>query len=102
MRTDLSGTILAVSSTYFKWNLVSLDSTYKQASPTMIEKTDAVTWPTGGAASSPTDATKFVISQDPSDGADPLLLGQSVRTSVVNFHESGITLTSGGTKYNTA
>jgi len=41
----------------------------------MIEKTEAVTWPTGGAGATPTDATKFVISQDPSDGADPLLLG---------------------------
>ena len=101
MKTDLPSATLSVS-TYFKWNLVALDSDYKQVDPTMIEKTAAVTWPTGGAGSAPTDSTKFVISQDTADGADPLLLGQNVRTSVVNFHEDGVTLLSSGLKYNTA
>lgn len=101
MRTDLPGVTLTISSTYFKWNLVALDSDYKQTSPTMVEKTDSVTWPTGGAGTSPTDDSKFVISQDTADGADPLLLGQSVSTSVIDYQEDGITLTSSGTTYNT-
>ena len=74
MRTDLAApTVLSVSSS-FKWNLVALDSTYKQTD--FVELALALVKPTGGSTAPVASTVPLVIDVDTTDdAADPLLVG---------------------------
>ncbi len=74
MRTDLAApTVLSVSSS-FKWNLVALDSTYKQTD--FVELALALVKPTGAATVPAPSTVPLVIDVDTTDdAADPLLVG---------------------------
>ena len=76
MRTDLAATTLDVTDTFY-WNIVALDSEYKQVD--FVEFITAPAEPSSTGTNTPaaaTDDTKFVLSVDTNDdAADPLLVG---------------------------